>query len=122
MRNRLHLALLIVFILAPISINAGEYMRLSDKLLEAEKKMSIVYKDISKSLNFTKKRELRTAQYTWKLAKDETCSKIQIDKVQMKCNYKKVLRRTKQLQTNYFQVKKNEQIKVNNKSIYAYSD
>ena len=122
MRNRLHLALLIVFILAPISINAGEYMRLSDKLLEAEKKMSIVYKDISKSLNFTKKRELRTAQYTWKLDKDETCSKIQIDKVQMKCNYKKVLRRTKQLQTNYFQVKKNEQIKVNNKSIYAYSD
>ena len=122
MGNRLHLALLIVFILAPISINAGEYMRLSDKLLDAEKKMNIVYKDISKSLNFTKRRELRTAQYNWKIKRDETCSKILIDKVQMKCNYKKVIRRTKQLQTNYFQVKKNEKIKVNNKSIYAYSD
>ena len=122
MQNRLHLALLTVFILSPISINAGEYMRLSDKLLEAEKKMNIVYKDISKSLNFTKRRELRTAQYNWKIKRDETCSKILIDKVQMKCNYKKVIRRTKQLQTNYFQVKKNEKIKVNNKSIYAYAD
>ena len=99
MKNILLISLLLCsFTYLNAESEQNNYLRLSKKLVSAEKEMTREYRHTSKSLGVNAKRELRMDQHIWKLNRDKVCTKVSIQKkVQDRCKYKKIIQRTKYL-------------------------